>query len=151
MEVEIGESRHALQCGTRQRAGTNFRQRGIEDCLDRLKQQALSSLAFGIELSLWNSRSRRDILSAADVQDADSEMNDGGALLARSQKHWQRPEEEGIDQDDVGRKVTQNHLQAKGLFREKTCKKVFDVEADHLEARWLLLPLRKLFEVMLHI
>ena len=110
MQIEIGESRHAFEYGTRQWAGADFRQGGIEDCLDRLEQQAFSPLAFCIEIFLWNSRSRGDILTTADVQDADAEMNDGGALFARFQKHWHRSKEEGIDCDDVSRKVAQSHL-----------------------------------------
>ena len=41
----------------------------------------------------------------------DAEMNDNRALFRQSQKHWQRPEEEGNDEDDVG-KAKQSHFQA---------------------------------------
>jgi hypothetical protein len=78
-------------------------------------------------------------------------MNDSGAFLARSQKHWQRGEEEGIDEDDVGREATQGHLQSGGLSREEPSKIVFEVEADHLETGRFVLPLGKLCEVLVHI
>jgi hypothetical protein len=103
-----------------------------------LKHEALAELQLCLALLRSLLGAHGNVLSAADIDDGDPEVCDGGAFVARADEHGERAPVNRVNEDEIGGEIVERHLEAGGLGGDVAGKEVDEIEAGHLHTGRLL-------------